>query len=192
MNPLAEVERHSAGLCTCADRPPPTDQELAELGRRELARLRDAGLPVDLNLVETRDLAALGESVGPTRMEQVLDQIVAERRILPPSTGCVGCDMGNARHWPCTNPHGMGDYRVLRGTATAPADETDPGPAPDPSELIGPSLERSERASGVDRGQDDSASRSQPTGLDRNAKKDPIKDYLANVPDPDDGEWSPM
>jgi hypothetical protein len=180
---MAEVERHSAGLCTCADPTPPTDQAMAQLGRRELARLRDAGLPVDLDLVETRDLAALGESVGPTRMEQVLDQIVAERSVLPPSTGCTGCDMGPARHWPCTRPD--------EATADADENDPDPDPAPDPSELIGPSLERSERASAVDPGQDDSASRGQPTGPDRNAKKTPMEKFLAESRDEDDEEWTP-
>jgi hypothetical protein len=101
--PLHRLE-HQREMCPCHN--PPEEPEVEpwpdfylRMGQRELARMRDAGLPVDLDQVEDVDLIALGESVHPARLAEVLDRVVAERVKAYPSTGCSGCEIG-ARHGP--------------------------------------------------------------------------------------------
>lgn len=167
---------HDRGMCGCDDPPPPaveSDQEytarMAQLGRDELARMREHGLPVDLDRVENVDLAALGESVREARLNEKLDRILAEREAMYtiPSTGCPGCDLGGARHHPCTRPD-------LSGQSYG---------SPDPSNPPRPSSERSFSADGVDQGRGGSASRSSRRRRVRNAKKSPLDRFLSEAAD---------
>lgn len=195
---MGEVHRlhHAGGVCGCSTPPsdlaPVTDQEqdqhMAQIGRRELVRMRDAGLPVDLERAEDVDLSALGRAVQPARLTELLDQIVAERQRDYPSTGCSGCDLGNAIHWPCTSS-ASGETSSASGPAEADADDPDPDNGPERSTTVTSDILDHPLPKPSDPGQADLAARGQPTGLDRNAKKTPMEKILAQ--EPPDEEWTP-
>jgi hypothetical protein len=107
------------------------------------------------------------EPVLSEQANLILDRIVAERRRMPPASGCTGCAMGGHRHWPCTRP------------------EPDTPPEPD----LGPRSDILDhpQPTAVDHGQGDTAARQQQQNC---GEIDPIKRYLRDVPDPEDGEWT--
>jgi hypothetical protein len=199
-----EDHHHKGGLCGCPHVPAEVVESdeayrlrMAELGRQELVRMRDAGLPVDLDQVETMDLAALGESVRPARLAERLDQVLGrDDEQGPPSTRTrylALCQHELDHQLRQVHDHGrLREERVdldldhdrirLMGI-----DQT----APEHGTADRPEILEPERGSGVDRGGSGLAPRGQSTGLDRIVEKDPITEYLRNVPDPDDSEWTP-
>jgi hypothetical protein len=121
----------------------------------------------------------------PPKAAVLLDTIAdyRQRDSTYPTTGCSGCDIGQHLHWPCTNPHGMGDYRALGPIRNSQSF------TPTPEHDWKPDRRRSEdpeSGTGTGRAQTDLHTRT----VEKLAG-DPVTEYLANTPDPDDSEWTP-
>jgi hypothetical protein len=200
-----EDHHHKGGLCGC---PHEVVEEvesddayrlrMAQLGREELARMRDAGLDVDPDQADDHDLAALGRSVRPARLDEKGDQLIgAEDAQGPPSpwTRYLALSQHELDHT-LRQVHDHGrlreegvdldlDHDRIRMMGI---DQT----APDDVPLFRPKILEPEREAGTGAGGDDSAPRGQSTRLDRNAKKTPMEKFLAEAMDdvqfPDDDE----